>query len=284
MDYFSGLNGKSLTFALMMSICFISIVIIVIGFIFNFKKWSYGSEGYGLDPKKETQGLMKTFFKVYWRQLKTNSDLHHHQSFVKTLIYDILLQRRVYTKSKLRWIMHICIFYGWFGLFALSGLMFIVELTHMFLEHYKSHLLFDLDLFRGILQVPNQILGYILLIGVIIALSRRIFIKEIRINSNSYDWILIWTLLFVVITGFVAHAGRYIIPGVSSFSGIELILLDYKLWTFGGLMPFVCYVKEIALVHSFLALFVGFSYIPFSKYIHILATPLALLVNKGGEN
>lgn len=284
MDYFSGLSGQSLTFAVMMSICFVAIGIIIIGFVFNFKKWSYGSSGYGLDPNTQEQGKAKVFFNTFCKQITSSSSLHHHQSWITTLIYDVLLQRRVYRRNKIRWFMHICIFYGWMGLFALSGLMFVVELTHMYLEHFKPHLLFNLDAFRELLQLPNQILGYILLIGVIIAFLRRLFIKSIRLNSNSYDWILIVTLLIVVITGFMAHAGRYIVPGVSSFSGMELLFLDYKIWTFGGLMPFLTYVKEIALLHSFLALFVGFAYIPFSKYIHVLATPLSLLVNKGGEN
>ena len=180
--------------------------------------------------------------------------------------------------------MHICIFYGWMGLFSLSLLMFLVELTHMYFEHFKPYLLFDIDLFRESLQLPNQILGYILLLGVLIALFRRIFLKSIRKESNSYDWILITTLLLVIITGFMAHTGRYIVPGISTFSGIELIFLDYKIWTFGGMIQFLTYVKEIALFHSFLALFVGFAYIPFSKYVHVIATPLSLIINKGGEN
>ncbi len=284
MDYFSGISGQSLTFGVMMSICLISIMILVIGFIFNFKKWSYGSLGYGMDPQENEQGNSKIFLRAFKKQLTSNVGVHHGQSWINTLIFDILLQRRVYRRNKIRWFMHICIFFGWMGLFALSGLMFLVELTHMYFEHFKPHLLFDLDSFREVLQVPNQILGYILLIGVIIALIRRLFIKSIRENSNLYDWVLIISLLTVVITGFIAHAGRYIAPGVSTFSGIELIFLDYKIWTLGGMIPFLTYVKEIALIHSFLALFIGFAYIPFSKYIHVLATPMSLLVNKGGEN
>lgn len=284
MDYFSGISGRSLSFSIMMSISFIAIFILIYGIIFNIKKWGNGSLGYGLDPDIKNKKNIIVFFKTYINQYMSKGSVHHQQSLLKTLFYDILLQRRIYKRSKIRWFMHICIFYGWIGLFTLSLLMFMVELIHMYLEHFKPYLLFDLDLFRESLQLPNQILGYILLIGVLIALFRRLFIKSVRNDSNSYDWILIITLLIVIVTGFMAHTGRYIVPGISTFSGVELIFLDYKIWTFGGMIQFLTYVKEIALFHSFFALFIGFAYIPFSKYIHVIATPLSLIVNKGGEN
>jgi heterodisulfide reductase subunit E len=39
----------------------------------------------------------------------------------------------------------------------------------------------------------------------------------------------------------------------------------------------------MALFHVVISLLFCIAYIPFSKYIHVIAIPLALLANKGGE-
>jgi len=277
MEYFSGISGVSLTFAVMMTMCSLSIFLLLIGLYFNLRKWSQGSEGYGLDPVDGKKGNILVFFKSYWNQLNAHS-VHHGQIFFETLIFDVLLQRRTLRADPFRWFMHILIFAGWMGLFALSGLMFFVEITHM-----VGIELMDPGHFRDLLQFPNQILGYILLFGVLIAIVRRIAIPKVRQNTNSYDSVLIVTLFIVVVTGFVAHAGRYIAAGVSDFAGLEMLFLDYKIWTLWGMPVFLTYVKELALMHSILALFIGFSIIAFSKYIHMITSPLTMILNKGGE-
>ncbi|NLI62880.1 MAG: disulfide reductase [Methanosarcinaceae archaeon] len=283
MDYFSGLSGQSLSFALMMSICGVAILFMLIGFYCVFKKWSRGSVKYGVEPE-ENQSIL-TFFKVFINQYKSSS-VHHGQPLWKTLIFDVLLQRRVYKADKLRWIMHLMIFYGWMGLFSLSGLMFAFEAVYL-----TGLVDFNIEEVRGFLQFPNQILGYILLIGVLIAIFRRLFIKKVRDSTNSYDSILLMTLFVVVATGFIAHAGRYIDLSLITTQWENTLLIstnlykfDVVLWTLGGLDFFKTYVQEFALMHSVIAIFIGFAYIPFSKYLHAVATPLSLIVNKGGEN
>lgn len=281
MDYFSGLSGQSLTFALMMSICGVAILLMLVGFFFVFRKWSRGSLEYGVEPK-EGQSIA-VFFKAFLKQLKDKNGPHHGQPLWKTIVLDILLQRRVYNADKLRWVMHLLIFYGWMGLFSLSGLMFSFELAHMI------GIEFDIESVRGFLQMPNQFLGYMLLTGVLIAIFRRLFIKNVRETTNTYDSVLLMTLFVVILTGFFAHAGRYIDLSMINTHAEAIYLnsglyLDYNLWTFGGLDVFKTYVQEMALTHSILAIFIGFAYIPYSKYIHAVATPLSLIVNKGGEH
>ena len=280
MDYFSGIAGIPITFIVMMTVSFLAIGLILFGIYFNLRKWSFGAVEWGVDPVEGKQGNILVFLKSFWKQLRAHS-VHHGQNILITLAFDVLLQRRTARADPLRWFMHMLIFIGWMGLFSLSGLMFAVEIVHMIGIHIS---LLDPEAFREFLQFPNQILGYLLFFGVIIAVVRRIFIKKVRDNTNSYDSILLFTLVIVVVTGFVAHAGRYIAIGITDFTGIDFIFLDYLLWTLGGMTPFLTYVQEIALTHSILALFVGFAYIPYSKYIHMITTPLSMIVNKGGEH
>jgi len=281
MDYFSGLAGYSITFIVMMTVSFLAITLLLVGLYFNVRKWGQGSLEWGVDPTEGGNGFIGSivvFCKAYWKQLQAHS-VHHGQHILETLVFDVILQRRTARASPLRWFMHILIFIGWMGLFALSGLMFSVEMIHMlgipFIEP---------ELFREYLQLPNQLLGYTLLFGVLIAIARRLFIPKVRENTNSYDSILLVTLTVVIVTGFFAHAGRYIAVGITDFTGYDFIYLDYIFWTLGGLTPFLTYVQEIALTHSVLALFVGFAFIPYSKYLHMITTPLTMIVNKGGEH
>ena len=278
MEYFSGIAGVSLTFTVMMTVSFMAIFLLLIGFYFNFRKWGQGSEGWGLDPVDGKKGSIMVFFKTYWKQLNSHS-IHHGQHILETLVFDVLLLRRTARADPLRWFMHMLIFIGWMGLFSLSGAMFAIEMIHLVGIHF-----IDPSWFRDFLQFPNQVLGYVLLIGVIIAIARRLIIQKVRDNTNSYDAILLVTLFVVIVTGFVAHAGRYIAIGITDFTGIDFLYYDYLIWTLGGLSPFLTYVKEIALTHSILALFVGFAFIPYSKYIHAVAAPLTMIVNKGGEH
>ncbi|MDV0444957.1 hypothetical protein MmiAt1_05070 [Methanimicrococcus sp. At1] len=278
MDYFSGIDGVAITFIVMMTVSALAILLLVVGLFFNVRKWSQGSLAWGLDPEEGKKGNILVFFKAYWKQLRAHS-VHHGQNILVTLVFDVLLQRRTARADPLRWFMHMLIFIGWMGLFSLSGAMFAVEIIHLVGIHF-----IDPEWFREFLQLPNQLLGYMLFFGILIAIARRLFIPKVRENTNSYDAILLVTLTVVVVTGFIAHAGRYIAIGITDFTGYDMIFLDYLIWTLGGLTPFLTYVREIALTHSILALFVGFAFIPYSKYIHMITSPLTMIVNKGGEH
>lgn len=281
MEYFSGISGISITFPVMMIASILAIVMLIVGLYFNFRKWGQGSLEWGVEPQEGKHGFIGSliiFAKAYWKQLRAHS-VHHGQNILVTIVFDVLLLRRTARAAPVRWFMHMCIFIGWMGLFSLSGLMFAVEMIHMVGIHF-----IDPEWFREFLQLPNQLLGYLLFLGVLIAVVRRLFIPKIRENTNSYDAILLVTLVVVVVSGFVAHAGRYIAIGITDFTGYDFIFYDYLFWTLGGMSPFLTYVKEIALTHSILALFVGFAFIPYSKYIHMITAPLTMIVNKGGEH
>lgn len=260
MAYFSGLtDALRITFVQIMILSTIAIVIFLYGMIISLQKWGAGATGYALEPQEGKRGSALTFLKTWWNQVTEESHHGHGQPFLETLILDILFQRRILKRSPLRWFMHFTIFAGWMTLFALSGLMFAVEMTHMI----GIELPFTPAEFREILSLPNYIFGYILLIGVLIALVRRLFVSEVREASIMYDWVLIGVVFLVTISGFLADGIR---------TGI--------IWDF-GLDPSVA--PPAALFHSVISLIFCIAFIPFSKYIHIIAIPLALLANKGGE-
>lgn len=258
MLYFSGLSDAlRMTFVQVMIMAILAVVIFLYGLIVNLQKWGTGVTGYNLEPQAGKKGSAITFLKTWWKQVTAES--HHGHGILETLILDIALQRRILKRSPFRWIMHLFIFGGWMTLFALSGLMFAVEM----IEKIGIELPFTPEVFRDWLSIPNYIFGYILLIGVLIALVRRLFVSEVREASIKYDWVLIGILFIVTISGFLADGIR---------TGI--------IWSF-GLAPSAA--PPAALFHSIFALIFCIAFIPYSKYIHVIAIPLALLANKGGE-
>jgi heterodisulfide reductase subunit E len=260
MLYFSGLtDALRLTFVQIMIFSTIAIVIFLYGMMINLQKWGSGVTGYALEPQEGKKGSAITFLKTWWNQVVEESHHGHGKPILEILILDILFQRRILKRSALRWFMHICIFGGWMTLFALSGMMFAVEMT----EKIGIELPFTPAEFREMLSIPNYIFGYILLIGILIALVRRLFVSEVREASIMYDWVLLGIVFLVTISGFLADGIR---------TGF--------IWSF-GLDPSLA--PPAALFHSVISLLFCIAFIPYSKYIHIIATPLAILANKGGE-
>ncbi|AEH60464.1 CoB--CoM heterodisulfide reductase [Methanosalsum zhilinae DSM 4017] len=254
MEYFSGLApDMKITFGWMMTISTIAILIFIYGMYLNLKKWGYGSEGYGMEP---SNGSVLTFLKTFIVQLSQKGHAHA-QPLWKVLILDILLQRRIWRKHPVRWFMHITIFVGWMALFALSLGMFLVELI------YLAGFNISPEAVREMVQLPAHWFSVMLTIGILIAIFRRVFVPKIRESTIAYDSILLFGLAFVVFTGFLANGAR-----IGEWWGFGI---DFQ------------YAPPLALFHSVISLLICIAFIPFSKYIHVIATPLAIIANKGGE-
>lgn len=263
LEYFSGVSDAlRLTFVQIMIMATLSVGIFFIGMYINIKKWGMGSTGYGQEPSKS----ILAFPKMLMYQMSEHAHVHN-QSVLETFILDIVFQRRILRRSPLRWFMHFTIFVGWMVLFIMSLLMFLVEMIYMIGEKvgYSSLLpqYMEPAIFREILAVPNDIFSYILLVGIIIAIFRRLFLTKAREATIAYDSVLLIGLTVITITGFIADGIR-----------------TGRFWGFD--MPFE-WAPPMALFHVIISLLFCIAYIPFSKYIHMIAIPLALLANKGGE-
>lgn len=240
-EYYSGLE-----ISVMMAAIAVSLSLFVIGMIINFKKWGIGSAHVGGEPSAD--GRIGNFCKALFGSISEKSA---HQSIVKTLILDILLQRRTLRRAPARWVMHMFIFIGWLGLALLSFLMFFIEVVAA--DQFVAY--------RDAFMIPNDILGYMLLIGITWALIRRIVVKNVFENSILYDWALILGLFVITVSGFIAQGEGGII----------------------GSIPGVAHSAGLSLFHVIISLLFCIAYIPYSKYIHMIATPLVILANGGGE-
>jgi len=182
--------------------------------------------------------------------------------FLRTVVLDILLLRRTLARSPVRWVMHMSMFYGFLTLAALSGLGLMIDIV----EHFNLlGLAEQAEIVKEALSLPFDIFGYLLLIGATIAVSRRILLKFVRDNTSSYDAFLIGAVFLITITGFYAE------------------WLRGNAFLVGNAFEYPLYAPHFALIHTVLALGLFAFVLPWTKYIHVIATPMTLLANRGGE-
>jgi heterodisulfide reductase subunit E len=244
-SYYSGIPS----FYMMLGIAMIAILIFLLGMYLNMQKWGGGSASH--------------FLKIFLKSINKEKYGHHEShSLISIIILDILLQRRILRRSPFRWVMHMLIFVGWIGMFIFSMIFAVFEMLH---EIGIGHL--DLVEIRSSLDLGNEVLGYMLLIGLLIAIARRLAVSDVVKRTQMFDWVLVLGTLIITITGFMAEGFR-----PDAITGA---------WTFVG--NNAEFAKTFALFHVAISLLFCIAYIPYSKYMHMLAAPMVILVNGGGE-
>ncbi len=234
----------------------ISIILFLVGMYIQLDKWGRGIPEGATKPYGAFGALSMIISSIF------SKGIGHA---LEVLVLDVLFQRRTYRRRKLEWLMHILIFWGWIGLLVLTIVAAAAEFAGPFLFNQ------DYTYFVGVwksLELPNDIFGYMLVLGIIIAIARRLFssAKDVQARNADIDWILIIGLLVVVITGFYAQ----ILRGDVSRD----IISAY---------PSTFFNNSIVLFHEVFTLLFCVAYLPFSKYFHMITAPLTILVNHGGE-
>jgi len=99
----------------------------------------------------------------------------------KTLFYEIILQLQVLKQSKIRWIVHIFIFYGFLGLLLHTGIL--AFLSHFIPSGSIISKYFYLGSGKLVLDLWGDLFGSLLLIGVIFAILRRYLLKAEQLDT-----------------------------------------------------------------------------------------------------
>ncbi|MFQ6136081.1 MAG: respiratory nitrate reductase subunit gamma [Candidatus Hydrothermarchaeales archaeon] len=188
---------------------------------------------------------------------------------LKAFFWDVLLQERIFRESKTRWAMHFSIFCGFFGLFLLSGISFVLELFGIFpFNKDAPFFAFGFDLF-----------GLMMLIGIAIALYQRFIVEVPQLKTSLEDKIAIATLAILIPTGFIVEAVRLIseeiAPEVAIFS-----FVGYSIAKIMGSvsLPWASIYSPLLYLHVMIAL-AFIAYIPYGKFFHILAGPLSIFLD-----
>ncbi len=150
--------------------------------------------------KSATQGIIGSVFSSRFLQI------------LKSLIVDVLFQKRIFDQSILRWIAHTLIFTGFILLFFMHALDSTV--SEALFNDYQPTLnpfLFLRDLF-----------GVMVLIGVGIAVYRRISMKSHRLITSKSDWTALIFVGVIILSGMLLEGSK-----ISSISTYQNMVDDY---------------------------------------------------------
>lgn len=177
------------------------------------------------------------------------------------LLKDGLLGRRIFKGDLSAGLMHLFIMWGFIGLFAGTVLLTIDYWLIRFLTD-NIYLIYSFCL---------EILGLMLIAGLLIAMIRRYIARVARLSNRSQDfWILI-LLLACVLTGFMVEGVRLAVnmPEWEAYSFVGMILssLISSKGQAEAVYPFIWWF------HALMSLFL-IAYFPFSKLFHSLAAPV----------
>lgn len=197
---------------------------------------------------------------------------------VRTIVVRILLQGQLYRQSRSRWLMHVSIYWGFIALFLqtvlLSSLQYLIPagspIAVFFLQDWGLQLL----------DIWGDFWGLVMLFGLVIALIRRYVVISEQLHTLAEDAVVLWLLLGVVLTGFLAEGVRISLEGQAigtdySFIGIMVAKLNSSLLGIENkmVMFWVHGVISLALI----------AYLPFSKLVHVFTAPGEIILSSREE-
>ncbi|MGC8659515.1 MAG: respiratory nitrate reductase subunit gamma [Desulfomonilaceae bacterium] len=194
---------------------------------------------------------------------------------LKTVFFDIFLQRRILANGVSRWFVHSLIFYPFFARFVLS-------LFTLFVQRISPASGLAMTLVNrnsGFVATFNDITGVMILVGVVWAMFRRYVSKPEYVATQEQDTVALVIIGLVTLTGFIVEGARILITqlpphiALSAFAGYFIS----KILSISNVHWATAYGYLWYLHATLWALFIA--YFPFGKLKHIFTTPLSLILN-----
>ena len=152
---------------------------------------------------------------------------------------------------------HLGAFYGFVALFVVSlWAVVALYLINPFIENHQNHIAYPFGLLNPWKLLANAG-GIALAVGCIVAIRNRMTRKELAGASTAFDWIFVWLLLVVAVTGLLAEGLRLVAEGPSGAGGLRHI-------------AYPVYFLHLVVVFGLLV------YLPYSKFAHVLYRTVAL--------
>ena len=163
-----------------------ALIIFLLGLIYKVSNWftkDFAASGRSTTTfrrvKSAASGVVQVFFSAKLPDV------------LKALLFDVLLQGRVFKEDVIRWLAHLLIFYGFFLLLGMHALDSVIT-ESLFSDYYATlnPFFFLRDLF-----------GAMVVAGVAIAAFRRYFLKTPRLRSAARDHYAIIILAVIMFSG-----------------------------------------------------------------------------------
>jgi len=246
-----------------------STVILILGLFYNVMVWMEGTLG-NADADISRSRKLLISLKILLRSIFSRN----FGRGLKIFIVETILMRKFWRTSRIRWFFHALILFGFIGIFVLD------IITSIALE------ILDASCFKeqtgwGKLWIRDfgfDLLGLMLLIGLLAAASRRFVSRPKQLVTGAEDILSVVLLLAVVLSGFVVEGIGISteIPGHEEINAYAFMGV-----LFASFLPAVTVTTyaQIWMIHAVISLAL-IIYIPFSKLFHIFAAPLAMQLNE----
>lgn len=196
----------------------------------------------------------------------------------RTLLLDVLLQRRLYLQSRKRWLIHGLIFYA----FAFRFLWGLVGLLGSLWNPSGSWVWSVLDKNNPLTGFLFDWTGIMIIVGICIALIRGSEkISAAPPDLPRQDRLALTLIGAVVAVGFVLQGMRIAMTGYPP--GSPWSFVGYSLSVFWAGTPLTGVYGYVWYLHAILT-GVFIAYIPFSRLAHIIIAPVVLAMGAAMEN
>jgi nitrate reductase gamma subunit len=194
---------------------------------------------------------------------------------LKTVFFDIFMQRRLLQESVKRWSIHSLIYLSILLRLGLS--LFTLFVFRISPGSALAQALIDKN--NAGVAFANDFLGLLIVLGLLWAITQRFILKPPHVLSEGRDNLALALIGSLVFLGFITEGARILITrlpaekAVYAFIGYPLSnLFSWIPWDWQVLYATLWYAHAVVG-----ALFIA--YLPFGKMKHILVTPLTLLLN-----
>lgn len=212
---------------------------------------------------------------LLWRNLASTDAVRGGGRFLRALLGPALFQTRLLRLSRVRWLIHMAIFWGFLLLFVES--LWLMVLKWGVPEEGGTARFFADSTGEAILALWGDVWGLVLLIGLVAALVRRYAVRSPQLQTLLEDAVALWFLLVVTLTGFAAEGARLALEGEATS------------WAFLGrgfmwVKPAFGLEDPITLfwIHGILSLLL-IAFLPYSKLAHVFAAPAQIALRRSAR-
>ena len=209
--------------------------------------------------------------------------------FITTTVSDGLVHRRLYRVDLRRWGAHIAVF----GSLAILGFLstitgVAVEITpklfpadHFFNTNIIATTLRDVD--HPVIAFANDFFGLVMLAGLLFMIYRRYILKDPQLRTAGGDTAILVLLTALVVSGYWVEIFRLLAvqPFVST-AGWAFIGYPFARLIQATNLPWPVLYNASFWLHFLIANAILF-YAPFSRFAHVIMSPLIVAVNATEE-
>jgi len=200
---------------------------------------------------------------------------------VRIWLYEVFLQRQLFSLSSIRWLIHQCIFWGFISLTFLSLAKFILFLLSRISLDAGLHDFFFQGAGYPFTKLWGDFFGLMLFAGCAGAMIRRFVFRPIQTAHDQSDTFLTFYLLLMTLSGFMLEGLRIALSpsDLDHYAFIGSLFIPSR---FGIVAGWGTWHAGMWIIHAFSGAAI-LVYLPHSKLLHSLLAPLVIALNAAGE-